>query len=72
MVLKATLIPQALLIGVESGGCWGAMKWWVKAMCEVKTAKWHQFESFSPSHNTQNSYVHTSMPNLTSLLCDDL
>ena len=41
--------------GVEDGGWWGAMKWWVKGTSELKTAKWHQLVLVSAPHNTRNS-----------------
>ena len=31
------------------------MKWWVKGMSELKTAKWHQLVLVLAPHNTQNS-----------------
>ena len=52
---NTTSIP----IGVEGEGWWGAMKWWVKGTCKLRTAKWHQLVLVSAPHNAQNSYIHS-------------
>ena len=49
----------------------GAMKWQVKGLYKLKTAKWHQLVLFSAPHNTKTAI---SMPNLTMACqsCGDL